>query len=90
MYRWRMATKRTPAQRLIDDLGGFAALARALGRPKTTVSSWYHRGHIPARRLREVAEAARRVGVELRVDHFVDCAREAPPAAPSLTLERAA
>lgn len=63
----------TAAQRIIEQLGGISRLARALGhRNPTTVQGWKARGTIPVRRIPEVMEAARRLGMELSADAFLD------------------
>ncbi len=60
-----------PAEQIIQRFGGMLALSRALGhRHPTTVQGWKQRGIIPARRQREVLEAARVLEVPLSPEDF--------------------
>jgi hypothetical protein len=46
------------AENFIQELGGAAKVARALGVPLTTVDSWKRRNKIPAWRIARLAELA--------------------------------
>lgn len=56
----------TPAQKVINLLGGISAVSKELGHPfRTTVQYWYDNGRIPNWRLAEIKELAARKGVRL-------------------------
>lgn len=56
---------RLPVDALIERFGGIRPMAAKLEVPVTTVQGWKERGAIPDRRWTEIAEAARRNGIDL-------------------------
>ena len=62
----------TQAERIIGILGGDTAASRLLGWPRTTIAGWRRTGFIPARRQLEIIRVARRAGIALGPDQFID------------------
>lgn len=62
---------KTPAEHVIDSFGGLTKMARALGRPITTVQGWKDRGRIPQDHWREIIEVGKSIEVPLTLDDFV-------------------
>lgn len=66
------------AERVINKFGGLGATARACRHKNaSTVQGWKERGWIPQERQAEVIEAARREGVDVSVEDFIQHLREA-------------
>jgi hypothetical protein len=61
---------RTHSQ-ILDELGGFEAVAFKLRLPPTTVLSWHQRDSIPARRWMKLIELAEQKGVKLKAEDLL-------------------
>lgn len=61
-------------KQVIDKLGGVPALARALGKPVTTVREWYNVDRIPAKHQRAVLNLAAAQGIPLTADEVIPAA----------------
>ena len=61
----------TPAEHVISKLGGTRKAAAIIGVPPSTVQSWKESGFVPARRQRDVLDAAARVQIKLRAEDFI-------------------
>ncbi len=68
----------TPAQHIIDKLGGTRRAAALIGVPPSTVQSWKESGFVPARRQAHVLDVAAANGIELTASDFIS-----PPAQPT-------
>ena len=55
---------------IIDTLGGPSSLARELGLDVNVVSSWKHRGRIPARHWPSLIETARKQKLKLTLEQL--------------------
>ena len=63
----------TYAARIIDQFGGYKALAAEIDKPVSTVKSWSERGIIPDWNKPAVLEAAKRRGLPIsKADFFPD------------------
>jgi len=72
------ATDLSQAERVINKFGGVNATARACGhKSASTVQGWKERGWIPQERHHEVLEAARRMGIPLSAEDFIEHLRRA-------------
>jgi hypothetical protein len=69
------------ASDIITKFGSIAELARILGIPMTTVSSWGLSNQIPPWRQPKILEAAAARGIDLSTSDF-------PPAKPRVRIER--
>ncbi len=56
--------------KITSAFGGVRPLARALGKPPSTVMGWYGRGTIPDEHKPEVLDAAERLGIPLTPADF--------------------
>lgn len=61
---------------VIGKFNGIRPMARAMRLPPTTVQGWKLAGHIPAKRIRDVLNAAETQGIHLTIEDVV------PPAEP--------
>lgn len=55
----------TPAEVIVDRLGGVRQAARLLNRPPSTIQSWKTSGFIPARHQAHVLDVAKREGITI-------------------------
>ena len=60
----------TPTE-IIDKFDGTRAMAKTLGIAPSTVQSWKDSGVIPARRQRDVLDAAQRLGINLSASDLI-------------------
>jgi hypothetical protein len=61
----------TQAKKIIDKFGGVYPLSRALGhRNPTTVQGWLSRGYVPPRQHDKIWDAAKAMGIDLRLADF--------------------
>lgn len=64
-------------ERVIGKFGTQERLAELLRCDQTTVSKWKTTGFIPARRQRQILDAARELGIDLEPNDFFDISGEA-------------
>ncbi len=62
------------ATRIVERFGGTRALARAIGKPPSTVQSWKDSGLIPAQHQAAVLAAAKKAALGLSTDDFFEAA----------------
>ena len=67
--------------RIVEAFGGVRVMARAVGKPKSTVGSWADRGSIPDEHKSEVLQAAQGLGLDIGPADFFpfksDCEEDA-------------
>jgi hypothetical protein len=64
---------KSPAENIIEKFGGISALAGALGHKNpSTVQGWKERGLIPAKRQKQVIDAARDRGIGVTANDFIE------------------
>ncbi len=57
-------------QNIVAKFGGVRSMARAVGKPPSTVASWKERGAIPDSHKVEILDAARKQGIPLTPGDF--------------------
>lgn len=67
-----MRVQMKPAAKIIAKFGTQAELARAIDRAPTTVNRWALSGYIPGPRQAEVMAAAKKRGVKLTAEDFME------------------
>lgn len=68
----------TPAQHIIDMLGGTRRAAALIGVPPSTVQSWKETGFVPARRQAHILDVAAANGIAISASDFIT-----PPTIPA-------
>ena len=62
--------EKSPAEMIIERMGGLTKLARALGYPVSTVQGWKDRRSIPQDHWLSIMQAAKSAGVVLALEDF--------------------
>lgn len=61
---------KTQSEKIIEKFGGLTALAKALGKPVTTVQGWKERGYIPSKHQETILAKARENKIRLSPADF--------------------
>lgn len=62
---------KSPAEAVIENLGGLTKLARALDCAVSTVQGWKERGKIPQEHWLPIITVAKEQGIEITLEDFV-------------------